>query len=109
MGPQVLVVEGLHTVSLADAVDFTVFVDAEEADIERWFADRLVALAATGTGFYAQFSTWPEGRLRAFAGDVWATVNAPNLHEFVLPGRERADVVVVKGPDHAVTGVTLRD
>jgi type I pantothenate kinase len=107
--PQVLVLEGVHTMLLADTVDLTVYVDAAEADIQRWFAERFVELAAAGTGFYAQFSSWPEAQLLDFARGVWDSINGPNLHEFILPGRDRADVVVTKGPDHGLVAVTLRD
>lgn len=107
--PQVLVLEGVHTMLLADTVDLAVYVDATEADIERWYVERFVELAANGTGFYARFSSWPEPQLVDFAHDVWDQINGPNLHEFILPGRERADVVITKGPDHGVVDVTLRE
>ena len=32
-----------------------------------------------------------------FAHGVWDSINGPNLHEFILPGRDRADIVVTKG------------
>ena len=35
-------------------------------------------------------------------------MNLPNLHENVLPTRDRADLVLHKGPDHDVTEVVLR-
>ena len=107
--PQVLVLEGVHTMLLADTVDLTVYVDAAEADIQRWYAERFVELAARGAGFYAQFSLWPESQVLDFAHGVWDSINGPNLHEFILPGRDRADVVVTKGPDHGVVDVTLRE
>ena len=42
--PIVLVLEGLPFPE--DHVDFTVYVDAAEADIEQWFVDRFLALCA---------------------------------------------------------------
>jgi type I pantothenate kinase len=107
--PKVLVLEGLHTTLLSGTVDLTVYVDADENDVERWYAERFVELASTGTGFYRQFSGWPDQQLLEFAHGVWAQINGPNLREFILPGRRLADVVVTKGPDHAVTAVTLRE
>jgi type I pantothenate kinase len=107
--PQVLVLEGLHTSRLTGSVDLTVFVDAAEHDVERWYVERFVELSSAGTGFYAPFAAWPEARLVGFARSVWASINGPNLVENILPNRDRADVVIAKGPDHAVTAVTLRD
>ena len=107
--PDVLVIEGLHTMRLAGRVDLSVYVDADEVDIERWYTERFVELVEAGAGFYAQFSSMPEPQIVAFAHEVWSEINAPNLHEFILPNRERAEVVVEKGPDHAVVAVILRD
>jgi type I pantothenate kinase len=107
--PQVLVLEGLHTMGLAGTVDLAVYVDAAEPDIERWYTERFVELATAGTGFYAQFSSWPESQLLDFAHGVWDSINGPNLHEFILPGRDRADVVITKGPDHGIVDVMLRE
>jgi len=107
--PQVLVVEGLHTARLAELVDLAVYVDADIDDVERWFVERFVELSAAPTGFYAAFAGWSRPRLEAFAHEVWASTNGPNLVDHILPNRDRVDVVVTKGPDHTVAAVTLRD
>ena len=39
---------------------------------------------------------------------AWDAINVVNLHEHILPTRERADVVLEKGPDHVVSRVVLR-
>ena len=108
--PQVLVLEGLHTTTFLHGVaDLTVYVDADESDIERWYVERFVALVQDATdGFYARFRGWGDDDLTAFAGEVWDSINAPNLRENILPGRARADVVLTKGPDHAVTDLRLQ-
>ncbi len=107
--PDVLVLEGLHTTRLASLVDVSVYVDAEEADIVRWYTERFVQLTATGTGFYAQFSSMSHEAIAALAEQTWSTINAPNLHRYILPNRELAEVVVHKGPDHRVVDVSVRD
>lgn len=107
--PEVLVIEGLHTTRLAGVVDLTVYVDADEADIERWYTERFLELTAAGAGFYAQFSSMSGPGRVAFAREVWSEINAPNLHQFILPNREQAEVVVEKGPDHVVVAVSVRD
>jgi len=107
--PQVLVLEGLHTARLTDLVDLAVYVDADVDDVERWFVQRFVELSATPTGFYVAFAGWPRSRLEAFAHEVWASTNGPNLVDHILPNRDRVDVVVTKGADHTIAAVTLRD
>jgi type I pantothenate kinase len=42
------------------------------------------------------------------ARDIWRTINGVNLHENIKPTRERARLVLEKGPDHAVERVRLR-
>jgi len=39
---------------------------------------------------------------------IWRTVNLVNLHDNVLPTRERAHLILEKGRKHAVTRVRLR-
>jgi type I pantothenate kinase len=112
--PGVVVLEGLHVLSrdVADLVDFGVYIDAAEADIEAWFVARLRALcleAATDEGsFFRPFVGMSDAELAAFGHHVWDEINAVNLHEHILPTRERADVVLEKGPDHLVRRVELR-
>ena len=107
--PDVLVIEGLHTMRLASIVDLSIYVDAAEDDIVRWYTERFVELSQASSGFYAQFSSLSPDAVGEIAHEVWREINAPNLHEHILPNRDLADVVLCKGPDHEVTAVTLRD
>ena len=42
------------------------------------------------------------------AGQIWDEINGPNLRENILPTRERAHLILEKGPDHAVRKIRLR-
>jgi len=42
------------------------------------------------------------------ATSIWREINEPNLRENILPTRERAHLILEKGPDHAVRQVRLR-
>ena len=44
----------------------------------------------------------------ATALTIWETINGPNLVENILPTRQRATLVIVKGEDHSVQKVRLR-
>ena len=44
----------------------------------------------------------------ATALTIWQTINGPNLVENILPTRQRATLVIEKGPDHQVQRVRLR-
>jgi type I pantothenate kinase len=112
--PDVLIVEGLGLQEGAAALglDVLIYLDADETHVEAWFEDRFIDLwrAAEGdpTSFYARFRQMDEAQTRAFAGQVWQAINLPNLREHIAPGRGVADLVVRKGPDHALVGVIER-
>ena len=114
--PDVLIVEGL---SLHEAwaapplLDCLIYLEASEADLEAWYVERFVGLWAAAehdpTSFYARFRAMDEVQLRAFAADVvWRQMNLPNLRANIAPARDHADIVVRKGPGHAITGVETR-
>jgi type I pantothenate kinase len=102
----VVFVEGVNALQFADAFDVTVYVDAPEPAIARWYEDRLVAIfaAAPPGSFYAGLG-FDEEQQRAFAHQVWSGINHRNLVDHILPTRERAAIVVEKGPDHQVRRV----
>jgi type I pantothenate kinase len=102
----VVIVEGVNALQFRDQLDLGVYVDAPEAAIEQWYADRLVGVfaAAPPGSFYAELG-FDEAQQRAFADQVWSGINHLNLVEHILPTRDRAEIVVEKGPDHAVQRV----
>jgi type I pantothenate kinase len=104
----VVIVEGLHLVGLSEAIDYAVYVDAEEADIERWYVERFLALVDAGHSFYRQFAGVAREETIAFARQVWTSVNAVNLHRYILPTRPHAHAVLEKGPDHSMRRVHRR-
>ncbi len=108
--PSVLILEGLPFPD--DHVDFTVYLDAATADIEEWYVQRfcrLVADAASdGSSFFRMFAGFTPPQADAFARQVWTSINLVNLEECILPTRDASDVILVKGPDHAVQKVQVR-
>jgi type I pantothenate kinase len=103
---------GLDRPSAAGAVsliDCLIYIDAAEADLEAWFVARFMGLweaaAADPASFYARFRSLDRAGAEALARAVWLGINLPNLRENIAPVRALADVVVVKGPDHALVQV----
>lgn len=113
--PDVLIVEGLGLQQGAAALglDALIYLDADETDIEAWFEARFIDLWRAAehepASFYARFRHMDEVQTRALAGQVWRAINLPNLREHIVHGRDIADIVVRKGPDHAILGVTARE
>ena len=44
----------------------------------------------------------------ATATSIWNRINLVNLHENILPTRQRADLILKKGESHQVEEVALR-
>jgi type I pantothenate kinase len=121
--PDIVILEGLNVLQtgaaaghearfVSDWFDFSIYVDADEADIEQWYVDRFFALRETAfnddTSFFRHFAALDDDQLAATARNVWASINRPNLRENILPSRRRADLVLEKAADHGVRRVRLR-
>jgi type I pantothenate kinase len=106
----VVIVEGVMALQppIATFCGLRAFLDAEEADMRRWYVSRFVALVEEGEGFYSQWAGMPADDIGRLATAVWEHVNLPNLVEHILPTRWTADVVVRKAGDHSVSAVAVR-
>lgn len=122
--PDVLIVEGLNVLqparlgdegaalAVSDFFDFSIYVDADPDDIRRWYVERFLRLRQTAfsdpESFFVKFSQVGDEEAVKLAYNFWSTINEPNLVENILPTRGRANLVLTKGPDHAVSRVRLR-
>jgi type I pantothenate kinase len=123
--PDIVIVEGLNVLQtggrrdgrpapmfVSDFFDFSIFVDASEHDIEQWYIERFATLRETvfqdpSSYFHRYASLTPEQAVETARG-LWRSINLVNLHENILPTRERAHLILEKGRDHAVRRVRLR-
>jgi type I pantothenate kinase len=123
--PDVLIVEGLNVLQtgaappgrqaqpfVSDFFDFTIYVDADEADVSRWYVDRFLRLRETvfrdPSSYFRRYADLDHDEAVATAGRIWREVNGVNLRENIAPTRGRARLILEKGPDHAVRRVLLR-
>ncbi len=118
--PDIVVVEGLNVLStstgaevvVSDYFDFTIYVDADEADIEAWYVERFLGLWATvfqePSSYFHRYAGLDHDESVATARGIWRSTNAVNLRQNILPTRERADLILEKGPDHRVHRIRLR-
>ena len=117
--PDILIVEGLNVLQagsggpfVSDYFDFSVFVDADIADIEKWYVSRFLTLKATAftqpEAYFHRFADLTEEEAIQEAREIWDRINRVNLVENILPTRERASLILEKGPDHEVIRVRLR-
>ena len=123
--PDILIVEGLNILQAgelprtgnpilfaSDFLDFSVYIDAEPEDLERWFMERFFRLRETAfrdpTSFFRRFAEMSESEAGEFGKQVWRSINLPNLLDNVLPTRGRADLILKKGGNHLIEEVRLR-
>jgi type I pantothenate kinase len=123
--PHIVIVEGVNvlqtpnrrgradaSVVVSDFFDFSIYVDADEDDLERWYVDRLLLLRETSLhdsdSFFKFLTDYSEDATREFAHNIWTQVNLVNLHENIAPTRGRAHLVLEKGRNHAVQRILLR-
>jgi type I pantothenate kinase len=117
--PDIVIVEGLNVLQpgegatvVSDFFDFSIYVDAVETHIMDWYLARLLTLRDTAFTDPGSYFNWlaslSEADTMEFGRNIWATINGPNLRDNILPTRERADLVLVKGPDHSIKRVQLR-
>lgn len=122
--PDIVIIEGINVlqaggqtekttrVFVSDFFDFSIYVDAEASCIERWYVDRFETLKETAfrdpASYFHRFASLSGDESRAMAKKIWHEINEPNLFENILPTRNRAKLILKKGPHHFVEEVWLR-
>lgn len=123
--PDILIVEGLNILQpgvpqsgggpahfASDFIDFSIYVDAEIADLEHWYMERFFRLRETAfknpTSFFKRYADMTKEEAGTFGMDNWRSINLPNLIDNIQPTRSRAHLVLRKGSDHLVEEVLLR-
>lgn len=123
--PDILIVEGLNVLLpnrlprdgksvpfVSDFFDFSIYLDADEDLLERWYIERFMRLRETAfrdpRSFFRKYATLTDEQAVETAKSIWRRINLPNLQENILPTRPRADLVLTKGASHRIERVALR-
>ncbi len=118
--PDIVILEGLNVLQTAegftefvsDYFDFSIYIDADEADVERWYVDRFLALRESvfqhPDSFFQFYANLDDDEAIDVARTIWREINGKNLAENIAPTRDRASLVVHKSADHRVDRVQLR-
>ncbi len=123
--PDILIVEGLNVLQtgrlpkdgkaipfVSDFFDFSVYLDADEDVLMRWYVDRFLALRETSfrdpKSYFHRYSRLSDQEAVETASSIWNRINLLNLHENILPTRPRADLILKKLESHSVEEVALR-
>lgn len=118
--PDILIVEGLNvlqvsrgtTTFVSDFFDLSIYVDADVDDVRRWYIERFHTLRATvfqrPDSYFQRYAELSDEEATETAVQIWREINERNLVANIEPTRDRADVILRKGPDHHVDEVRLR-
>lgn len=123
--PDILIFEGINVLQsrelpedgnvipfVSDFFDFSVYIDADENHVEKWYIERFMRLRETAFrdpgSFFYRYSQVNEKEALEIAQGLWDNTNRANLHQNILPTRPRADLILRKGEDHLVEKVALR-
>ena len=123
--PDILIIEGLNVLqparpradgttglAVSDFFDFSVYVDADPADIRRWYVHRFQSLRETAfrdpRSYFTRYADLDPDAAVHQAETLWDTINGPNLATNILPTRGRATAILRKGPEHRVEWVRIR-
>ncbi|MCT8562010.1 type I pantothenate kinase [Glaesserella parasuis] len=123
--PDIVILEGLnmlqsgmnyphspHNVFVSDFVDFSIYVDADETLLKDWYIHRFLKFRrgafSDPHSYFHHYSKLSEQEAITTASTIWDEINGLNLRKNILPSRERANLILVKGEDHAIETVKLR-
>ena len=123
--PDILIFEGINVLQsrdlpadgkivpmVSDFFDFSIYIDADETLIHRWYVDRFMRLRKTAfvdpKSYFHRYSEITDEAALERAEHLWKNINLKNLRRNILPTRPRADLILKKGKDHLVEQVSLR-
>ena len=97
---------------VSDFFDFSIYIDADEADIEEWYVARFMTLRKTvftnEKSYFHRYASLSEQEAERVAQDIWRDINLLNLNENIAPTRQRAHLILRKDRDHFVQSLSLR-
>ena len=123
--PDILIVEGLNVLQtgrppkegravpfVSDFFDFSIYIDASEDVLERWYVDRFLALRLTAfrdpMSYFHRYSRLSDDDAVTTAKGIWNRINLLNLRDNILPTRQRANLILTKNSGHLIDEVALR-
>lgn len=123
--PDILIVEGLNVLQparlpkdgtaipfVSDFFDFSIYLDADEEDLHRWYVNRFLRLRHTAfrdpRSFFRRYAELDERQAIEIADGLWNRINLVNLRENIVPTRQRASLILKKGASHRIEDVSLR-
>ncbi|MBP56944.1 MAG: type I pantothenate kinase [Rhodobiaceae bacterium] len=122
--PSILILEGINVLQppipkenyfepvVSDFFDFSIYLDADEPVIRKWYIERFLNLRQKAfsdeNSFFNRFVDIGDKEAVELATQIWETINLKNLDENILPTRSRASMIIKKNENHKVEELWLR-
>lgn len=123
--PDILIFEGINVLQVrdlpsggraipfvSDFFDFSIYIDADTAMINKWYLERFKGLRETAfqnpQSFFHRYADLSDDDATTIAQGLWENINLKNLEENILPTRPRASLILRKDKNHLVQTVALR-
>lgn len=123
--PDIVIIEGINvlqtpklddhllsSVYVSDFFDLSIFVDAEEEHIRKWYIDRFKILKETAfkhpDAYFKKYADLSDEEAEEIAQSIWQKINKKNLDLNINPTKNRATIVINKGKDHQVDSVQMK-
>jgi type I pantothenate kinase len=123
--PDILIVEGLNVLQtgrlprdgaaipfVSDFFDFSIYIDADEPVLRKWYVNRFLTLRGTAfrdpKSYFHRYSKLSDKEAEDVALSIWTRINLVNLQENIVPTRQRADLILKKSEAHTIEQVALR-
>jgi type I pantothenate kinase len=123
--PDILIFEGVNVLHVgrpprdgteipfvSDFFDFSVYIDADEEMLRKWYVDRFLTLRETAfrdpISYFHRYAGLDDKQAIETANSIWNGINLVNLDEHILPTRQRAHLILKKDRNHQVQEVALR-
>ena len=123
--PDILILEGVNVlqngadyptirnkVFISDFIDFSIYVDAEEDSLIKWYLERFLKLRestfSNPHSYFHRYANMDVEDALNIATTIWSAVNHDNLIENILPSRNRANLILHKDANHTVDRIYLR-
>ncbi|MDT9587710.1 MAG: type I pantothenate kinase [Candidatus Arsenophonus melophagi] len=123
--PDILIFEGLnilqsaidypytpYQIFISDFIDFSIYVDAPENFLKKWYISRFLKFCKSvfldPQAYFYHYSKLEQETAIKKAKKLWEEINKINLEKNIIPTKERANLIMIKGVNHAVRGLRLK-
>lgn len=123
--PDIVILEGLNVLQthaeksanepellVSDFFDFSIYLDADEEHIKKWYIDRFKVLMKTAfskeESYFHDYSHLSEEEAVKTSSMIWDRINLVNLKENIAPTKFHAHLILEKQIDHKIGKVHMR-